>query len=89
MSLYVDFALMRITVVDASPPRPTLNLVQLDAATIELSWPANAVGYVLEFTTNLPAQAWSPVTNSITTNVDVFSVSLDITGSKRFYRLRK
>jgi len=89
ITLYVDFALMRLTVIDASPPRPALDLIRVDAATIQLSWPTNAVGYVLEFTTNLPAQAWSPVTNSITTNVDVFSVSLDITGSKRFYRLRK
>ena len=89
MSLYVDFALMRITVVDASPPRPTLNLVQLDAAIIELSWPANAVGYVLESATNLPAQAWSPVTNSVATNGDTFSVQLEISGSMQFYRLRK
>jgi len=89
MSLYVDFALMRLTVVDASPPRPTLDVVQLDAASIELSWPTNAVGYVLESATNLPAQAWSPVTNSVTTNGDFIFVELSITESMQFYRLRK
>jgi len=89
MSLYVDFALMRLTVVEASPPRPTLDLVQLDAVTIELSWPTNAVGYVLESATNFPAQAWSPVTNSVTTSGDLFFVQSSITGSRQFYRLRK
>ena len=89
MSLYVDFALMRLTVVDANRPRPILNFAQVDAATLQLSWPANAVGYVLESATNLPAQAWSPVTNSITTNGDSFFVELGITGSRQFFRLRK
>jgi len=89
MSLYVDFALMRLTAADASPPRPSLDFVQVDAATLQLSWPTNAVGYVLESATNFSAQAWSPVTNSITTNGDAFFVELDITGSRQFFRLRK
>jgi hypothetical protein len=89
MSLYVDFALMRLTAVDASPPRPALDLFQLDAATLELSWPTNAVGYVLESATNLPAQTWSPVTNSVTASGDLFFVQLSIIGSRQFYRLRK
>jgi hypothetical protein len=89
MSLYVDFALMSLTVVDASPPRPTLDLVQLDPATLELSWPTNAAGYALEAATSLPARAWIPVTNSVTTSGDRFFVQLSITGSKQFYRLRK
>jgi len=89
MSLYVDFALMKLSVVDASPPRPSLDFVQVDASTLQLSWPTSAVGYALESTTNLPAQAWSPVTNSVTTNGDFLIVELSITGSRQFYRLRK
>jgi len=89
MSLYVDFALMNLTVVDASPPRPTLDFVQVDAATLQLSWSTNAAGFVLESATNLSAQAWSRVTNSVTTNGDFFFVELDITGSRQFFRLRK
>ena len=89
MSLYVDFALIKFTVVDASPPRPTLDLVQVDAVTLQLSWPTNAGGYMLESATNLPAQAWSPVTNSITTIGDTFFVELGITDSRQFFRLRK
>src|ERR1043166_6617829 len=82
MTLYVDYALVRLTVVDASPPRPTLDLVHLDAATLQLSWPTNAVGYVLEFATSLSVQGWSPVTNSITVNGELFSVPVEISGSR-------
>jgi hypothetical protein len=88
-SLYVDFALMKLTVVDASPPRPTLEIVQADAAAIQLSWPTNAVGYVLESTASLPAQIWQPVTNNIAINGDLFFVLLDLAGTRQFYRLRK
>lgn len=89
MTLYVDFALMSLTVVDASPPKPNINVVCVDATTIQLSWPANAVGYVLEFATNLPAQVWSRVTNSVVTNGENCFLQLNSTSSKRFYRLRK
>lgn len=89
MTLYVDYALMRLTVVDASPPRPTLDLVQLDPATLQLSWPTNAAGYALELATHLSAQAWSPVTNGITVNGELFSLPVEISGSRGFYRLRR
>jgi hypothetical protein len=89
MTLYVDFALMSLTVVDDSLPPPSLNCVRVDATTIELSWSTNAVGYALFSVTNLPAQVWSPVTNSVATKGDTFSVPLKISGSAQFYRLRK
>jgi hypothetical protein len=80
---------MRLTVVDASPPRPTLDLVQVDATTMQLTWATNAAGFTLEFAENLPAQTWSPITNSVTTNGDLCSVQVAISGSKGFYRLRQ
>ena len=89
LQVYVDFALMSLTVADDSPPRPALNIVQIDTATIQLSWPTNALGYALQFATNLQAHAWSPTTHSVVTNGDIFSVTEDITGAKRFYRLVK
>ena len=89
MSLYVDFALMRLTTVDTRPPRPTLDILALDAATLQLSWPTNAAGYLLESASNFPAQSWSPVTNSVTEIGDFFLVELGITEARQFYRLRK
>lgn len=89
ITLYVDFALMRLTVVDASLGPPALDLVQVDPATLQLSWPTNAAGYALEQATNLPAQVWSPVTNSPAIEGDYYTVQVGITGARRFYRLRK
>lgn len=89
ISLYVDFALMNLTVVDASPPRPALDILKIDETTLQLSWPANAAGYVLESTAGLPAQTWTRVASSTTTNGDVISVTLNVTGGRQFYRLRK
>jgi hypothetical protein len=89
MSLYVDFALMRLTLVDTSPPQPALDISPLDSATLQLSWPTNAVGYSLESASSFPAQVWSPVTNSLTSIGEFFVVELSITEPRQFYRLRK
>lgn len=88
-SLYVDFALMNLTVVDPSPPVPELDLFQLDAGTLQLSWTTNSIGYVLQSTTNLQPTAWSPVTNIIINDGEFFSVQVNLNGTNRFFRLRK
>ena len=89
MTLYVDFALMSITLVDASLPPPSMEISRLNATSLQITWPTNAAGYVLEFTTNLPAQAWTTVTNSVVINGDLFTVQLNSTEAHRFFRLRK
>jgi hypothetical protein len=88
MSLYVDFALLNLTVVDPSPPVPDLYLFQVDANTLQLSWTTNSDGYVLQSTTDLYAP-WSPVTNDIINDGEFFSVQVDLSGGKRFYQLQK
>ena len=89
MTLYVDFAVMRLTLVDASLPPPSMEISRIDAGLLQISWPTNAAGYVLEFTTNLPAPAWTMVTNSVIVSGDVFTVQLNSTEAHRFFRLRK
>ena len=89
ITLYVDYALMSLTVVDTTIPPPSLDVFQVDATSVQLSWPTNAVGYALESSTHLPAQLWSPVTNSIAIHGDFFTVQLDTAGLHRFFRLRK
>lgn len=89
ITLYVDFALMRLTMVDPSLPPPVLEIVPLNGTTIQLSWPTNHTGFSLEATTNLLVAAWSPVTNSITANGDRSTVELDTAQSRRFFRLSK
>lgn len=89
LTLYVDFALTNLEVVDASIPPPVLDILQVDAVTLQLSWPTNALGYALQSVTNMPATVWDPVTNSADINGDLYNVQLKVTGSQRWFRLRK
>ena len=53
------------------------------------AWPTNSVGYNLEYATNFPARAWSRITNAVVVNGDLFTVELESTEPKQFYRLHK
>ena len=76
-----------LVVVPAVPPTLTIRLT--DGQT-ELSWPANATGFVLETSTNLsPTASWSAVTSTPAILGDQNFVTNSATGSERFYRLRK
>ena len=86
LTLYVDFAVMSLTVVDHTP---ILAIRRLEPPTFQISWPTNAVGYSLQSATNLPAQAWTTVTNDVTIDGDLFTVQVENTLARRFYRLRK
>ena len=89
LNLTLDFALVSLTVVDASIPPPVLAISQLDVGLIEISWPVEAIDYTLESTTNLPATVWSPVTNNVVINGDLCTVQLEAAESQQMYRLRK
>jgi len=89
LNLTLDFAVVSLTVVDASNPPPVLDIFQVDATTVELSWPIAAADYALEYATNLPVQAWTTVTNHVLDNGSFFSVDLPVTGNQQFYRLKK
>ena len=89
VSLYVDFALMNLTVVDASLPPPFLEIAQLGGASFRLSWPTNDPLFILESAAGLPAANWAAITNSVTVNGDVFTVQLEAAQSHQWFRLRK
>lgn len=89
IGLTLDYALVSLTLLDASIPPPMLDVLLIDAGIIELSWSADAADYTLESTTNLAAQSWSPVTNSIAFNGSIYSVQLESTGAGQLFRLRK
>jgi len=88
INLTLDYALMQLTVVDANIPPPVLDLVPLDATTLQLSWSAEAFEYGLESARKLPVQAWTAVTNSVTDNGSFFSVDLPVTADQQFFRLK-
>jgi hypothetical protein len=62
---------------------PTLSY-SLTGKQLTLSWPADVVGYTLEYAEVLPATSWLPVSGVVNNQVTV-----DASTGKRFFRLRK
>ena len=71
------------------PPPPRLNIRRTANTRVVLSWATNFTGFTLESKTNLNTTVWNVVspapavsgTNNVVTN--------SVSGSTRFYRLRK
>ena len=89
ITLYVDFALMDMTVIDAVLPKPTLEIRALGDGWVEVSWPADAVAYSLEWTDIFPSQQWTPDTSYPVISGDRAWVQYQAIDSLRFFRLRK
>jgi len=68
---------------------PTMQISALPGA-VRLSWPTNAAGYLLE-TNNAVASAanWGMLASSYAIVATNFTVTNPISGTARFYRLRK
>ncbi len=88
-SLYVDFALMHLTLVDASLPPPVIDFVEPSPGIVRLSWPSDASGYSLVSSSILQATQWSPVTEIPVLEGGVYTVELSATGPARYFRLQK
>ena len=68
INLTLDYALMSLTVVDASlppPPLPTLQIATTGLNSIQLSWPTNSPGFTLQQNSNLGTTNWVNATNSV------------------------
>jgi hypothetical protein len=89
ITLYVDFALTSLTIVDSSIPPPVLSISPVPPGLVQVSWPAEAVGYTLESTPNPASDVWSQVTDQAINDGISFTVQLEAAGLQRFYRLRK
>ena len=70
------------------PPPAELKIATTSSA-VAVSWPVTATNYLLEATTSLPAVAWDVVTNTPTVTANERSVQLPVTGTTRFFRLRR
>ncbi|MDW8308316.1 MAG: LamG-like jellyroll fold domain-containing protein, partial [Verrucomicrobiales bacterium] len=62
--------------------------IMLAPPNVVLSWPATATGFTLESTTSLSAPSWSPAGTPAQIG-DRFYVTNVLSGSTRFYRLKK
>jgi len=61
----------------------------ISAGAIDISWTAPTTEFTLQTTEKLPDAAWSTVTNRIEVVGGLHLVTVPISGTAAFYRLRK
>jgi len=69
-------------------PLPSLS-VALSGSSVVLSWPLNVPGFTLESNTNFPAASWITVTNPQVLQNGQHTVTVPISNSSQFFRLRQ
>jgi hypothetical protein len=60
-----------------------------NSSNVTLSWPSYAVGFVAESNTNLDDSSWLTVTSPAVLQNDSWSLTLSLTNSAGFFRLRR
>ena len=71
-----------------SPPSPTLGVAR-SGNNIVISWPAAAADFILESTVSLLPASWSRVTTTPLPVGNQLTVTVGVSGSATFYRLKK
>jgi hypothetical protein len=61
-----------------------LTITRLSAASVQISWPTNATGFVLQSDTNIVGGTWVPVATNPPNNTVVFGT----TNATRYFRLQ-
>jgi hypothetical protein len=77
-----DFASVKTQVIQVQ-----LNM-SLSGHTLTFSWSSAANGYVLQSTPSLNPTAWTNVTNSVSTMNGQEVVTVPLSGSPQFFRLK-
>jgi hypothetical protein len=77
------------TISTNSPPvtGPQLNVSTSGENNLVLTWPANAVGFVLQSTTNLAPAVWVNVSTGFTTANGLIAITNPISSTQQFFRL--
>jgi hypothetical protein len=68
---------------------PTLEIQMLGNGRVLLSWPTEPSGFILEASSNLTPDTWSPVAATPRVSDAYNRVDVSPTGLKRFFRLKK
>lgn len=72
------------------PAAPVLLGIGRGQANVTITWPeANSTGYILEFSSAIPAASWTPETAAPVVSGGQKTVTAPITGPMRFYRLKR
>ena len=69
-------------------PQARLGIAREGSASAQITWATNLADHVLEYATSLPGADWNAVTNVAAVVGSRFSVTVGLTASRRFYRLR-
>jgi hypothetical protein len=70
-------------------PQARLSISRVGAGSFRMTWATNFADHVLEYTPHLADAAWNTVTNAVDRAGDRLSVTVDVDGPSRFYRLRQ
>jgi hypothetical protein len=63
--------------------------IGLSGASVMVSWPASATGFVLESSTSLSPPNWQPAPESAVTNNGLLEVLVPVNPGSRYFRLHK
>ena len=78
----------QITLGSGLPEQIVKLRAELSDKEIILSWPANAVAFVLEVSDSLASASWTRVPQATAEARGIYSTKLPVAGGSRFYRLR-
>ena len=87
--MWGDYALMQLTLVDASPPPPTLQVLLASANSVRLYWPTNSAGYTIQQNSQLGTTNWLNASNTIATVGTDYQATITTTNGPCFFRLMK
>ena len=68
---------------------PSLTLVASTPAQLTVSWPTNAVGYVLQRAATLDGNAWSNAGEAVRISGTLYQADIPVAGGGAFLRLGK
>ena len=79
---------VQLLYIGVTPP-VLLNIALTNQNQVVLSWPSSAGNYGLQATTNLvSATNWAALVNTLATNGNTISVTLPVTKTNEFFRLK-
>jgi hypothetical protein len=88
ISLWMDYALTSLTLVDASPPPPMLQISLTSTNYVRLDWTTNSAGYALQQNFQLGTTNWTDATNTVSIVGTNYQAGIPTTNRPRFFRLK-
>jgi hypothetical protein len=87
--IYPDSAPFTLSFTVAPNPGPYALAINPASQGVNLTWPTNAAGWILESNSDIVNGSWSAVTNSPDVAETNYSLSLPAVASQQFFRLRR